>query len=309
MNPKRTPVSFKAYTIPGTTVLLDRLEHFDHQLVPAIEPGYIFRQDLVEEVGYCITSGENCLLVGDTGLGKSSLVVQLAAHLNRPLRRMNLHGESDTTVLLGRDYPGINSDGTRCMEYREGPLVEAVRRGYWFLIDEIDAALQPVLFVLQQLLEDGGKLVIEDTQGTVVTPHPHFRLFATGNSVGIAGQHKLLYSGTMSRMNEATLDRFGVVIHVEQMQEASERDVIKRAVPNLDDDFIAGIIKIANEVRKNLQNDRLTSTFSTRRCIQWARAMMVFHPLRAAKMTILNKLGTEDYKVIEGVVQRFFGES
>jgi len=137
--------------------------------------------------------------------------------------------------------------------------------------------------------------------------HPAFRFFATANTVGVAGRNRLLYSGTMTRMNEATLDRFGCVIHVESMESTLEEKVIAKKVPDLDPDYIKAIVRIANETRKNLQDDRLACTFSTRRCIQWAQAMTRFHPLRAAKVTVLNKLGQDDYKVLEGVIQRFFG--
>jgi len=296
------------HKIPGTEVYLDRVEGLEHPLIPTIDPGYVFRKDLVEEVAFCLQTGANGMLVGDTGSGKSSLVVQLAAQLNRPLRRLNMNGESDTTVLLGRDYPVITADGVKTMEYRWGPLAEAVQQGHWFLVDEIDAAMQPVLFVLQQLLEDGGNLILEDTEATVVPKHSAFRFFATANTVGIASRNQLLYGGTMHRMNEATLDRFGVLIEVGYMEPALEERVIASQIPELDGDFVKAIVRIANETRKNLQDDRLSSTFSTRRCIQWGRAMNLFHPVRAARITVLNKLSPDDYKVMEGVIQRFFGK-
>jgi hypothetical protein len=113
----------------------------------------------------------------------------------------------------------------------------------------------------------------------------------------------------MGRMNEATLDRFGCVIHVEPMEPALEEKVISSKVPDLDIDFVKAIVRIANETRNQLKNEELSCTFSTRRCLQWAEAMTCFHPLRAARMTVLNKLNVDDYKVLEGVVQRYFGAS
>lgn len=301
-------VRVKKHQIPGTTIYLDKVENYQHSLVPKIDPDYVFRQALVEEVAYCLETGQNCMLVGDAGVGKSSLVEQLAAQLNRPLRRVNVHGESDTTLFVGRDYPGFDDNGQRIMAYRRGMLATAVEQGYWFLLDEIDAALQPVLFVAQQVLEDEGKLVLEDVDGTVLQKHPAFRFFATANTVGIAGRNRLLYTGTMQRLNEATIDRFGCIVHVGNVEAEIEKEIISKKVPDLDKDFISAIVRIANETRTNLQDDKLSCTFSTRRCIQWAQAMTRFHPLRAAKMTVLNKLSQDDYTVLEGIVQRFFGD-
>ncbi len=139
--------------------------------------------------------------------------------------------------------------------------------------------------------------------------HPAFRLFATANTVGIAGRNRLLYSGTVQRMNEATLDRFGVVVDVPYMEPEYEKQVIQKKVPECDEDFVDAIVRIAQSMRKDLKDDRLSTTFSTRRCIQWALAMTRFHPMRAAQMTVLNKVNPDDYKVLEGVIQRYFSHS
>lgn len=301
------PDQHRMVTIPGTRMDMPvRAPHPYGDHVPDVDESYSFRKPLVRALMYAIKEGENVMLVGDAGVGKTSLVEQLAAHTNTPLRRVNLHGETDTTLFVGRDKPTM-VDGERTLVYQWGILAEAMSKGWWLLLDEIDAALQPVLFILQQVLEDGGKLLLEDGQGTVVRKHPDFRIFATANSVGIAGRNRLLYSGTMGRMNEATLDRFGVVLHVDPLDEKTEIEVLCAKVPKLDPDFAKAIVKIANDVRGQLQNEQLTCTFSTRRCIHWAKALDEFHPVHAAKMTILNKLNQDDYQVLEGVISRYFG--
>lgn len=302
---QRQPIEAGEVLIPGTTVKM-KSRVGENSLVPRIDPQYFFRQALVEEVDYAVRHGENCLLVGTTGAGKSSLIEQLAAITNTPLRRVNLHGESDTALFVGRDQIKVE-DGQRTIVYQWGILARAMLEGYWLLLDEVDAALQPVLFVLQGVLEDQGKLVLEDGHGTVVRKHPDFRIFATANTVGVAGKDRLLYTGTMSRMNEATLDRFGVVVHVEELGVEEEVGVIKQKVPELDEDFVKAIVRVARDVRSQLSKELLTCTFSTRRCIQWAAAMTRFSPRRSARLTVLNKLGVEDAKVLEGVIQRYFG--
>lgn len=302
---KKPPAGFTQ--VPGTGITLQQCGATSApDLIPETDTNYIFRKAYVEEVAYAIERNQNCMLVGDAGVGKSSLIEQLGALAKRPVRRANLHGESDTTIFVGRDKP-TEVNGVRQMVYERGLLAEAMEEGYWLLLDEIDAALQPVLFVFQQVLEDGGKLILEDGKGTVIRKHPDFRIFATANTVGIASRNRLFYSGTMGRMNEATLDRFGCVIHVEPLEPALEEKVICSKVPDLDEDFVKAIVRIANETRNQLKEEQLSCTFSTRRCLQWAEAMTRFHPLRAAKMTVLNKLNADDYKVLEGVVQRYFG--
>jgi len=304
----RKPVAIKVETviIPGTTVQMERLVGFSHPMIPKVDPTYVFRQDLCEEVGYALKNGTNCLLVGDTGDGKTSLIVQLAAFLNRPCCRINVNGQSDPAILIGRDMPA-EVDGTRMLTYRWGPLAKMMTQPYgWFILDEMDAAQPGVLLVLQQMLERGGKLTLEDAAATVVERAAGFMFFATGNTMGIAGRHRTMYAGT-NRCNEATLDRFDCVIHVTEMDAKLEEEVVAANAPGLDRDFVKAIIRIAKEVRDQLRDDQLSCTFSTRRCIQWAQAMRTFHPLRAARLSVLNKLNAEDCKVLEGVIQRYFG--
>ena len=293
--------------LPETRVMVPLNSGAVHPLVPDLDPNYVFREKYAEEVAYSIKYRQNCLLVGDAGVGKTSLVEQIAARVNHPVRRVNCHGESDTTLFVGRDRP-TEIDGVRQFVYHMGVLAEAMVEGHWLLLDEIDAALQPVLFVLQQVLEDDGKLMLEDGKNTVVRKHPDFRMFATANTVGIASRNRLLYSGTVGRMNEATLDRFGCVVHVEPMEEKLERKILESKLPDLDPDLIKGMVIIANKTRAQLKEEQLSCTFSTRRLLQWGMAMREFMPLHAARLTVLNKLNVDDYKVVEGVIERSFGK-
>lgn len=72
-------------------------------------------------------------------------------------------------------------------------MVEAVRRGYWIVLDELNLAPSEVLEALNRLLDDNRELFIPETQQTI-KPHPNFLLFATQNPPGIYGGRKVLFS-------------------------------------------------------------------------------------------------------------------
>lgn len=57
-------------------------------------------------------------------------------------------------------------------------LVEAIRNGAFVVLDELNLAPSEVLEALNRLLDDNREFFITETQ-TYITPHPHFRLFAT----------------------------------------------------------------------------------------------------------------------------------
>lgn len=73
-----------------------------------------------------------------------------------------------------------------------GVLVEAMRKGYWIILDELNLAPTDVLEALNRVLDDNRELFIPETQ-TVVKAHPGFRLFATQNPPGLYGGRKVSF--------------------------------------------------------------------------------------------------------------------
>lgn len=71
-----------------------------------------------------------------------------------------------------------------------GVLVEAMRKGYWIILDELNLAPTDVLEALNRVLDDNRELFIPETQ-TLVKAHPGFRLFATQNPPGLYGGRKV----------------------------------------------------------------------------------------------------------------------
>ena len=58
--------------------------------------------------------------------------------------------------------PDASSGGK--LVFREGALVEAVRNGYWVILDELNLAPSEVLEALNRLLDDNREVHILETQ-------------------------------------------------------------------------------------------------------------------------------------------------
>lgn len=71
-----------------------------------------------------------------------------------------------------------------------GVLIDAMRKGYWIVLDELNLAPTDVLEALNRLLDDNRELLITETQ-EVVKAHPRFMLFATQNPPGLYGGRKV----------------------------------------------------------------------------------------------------------------------
>lgn len=77
-----------------------------------------------------------------------------------------------------------------CFCFPEGVLIDAMRKGYWIILDELNLAPTDVLEALNRLLDDNRELFIPETQ-EVVKAHPRFMLFATQNPPGLYGGRKV----------------------------------------------------------------------------------------------------------------------
>eukprot|EP01029_Cantina_marsupialis_P012772 TRINITY_DN2822_c0_g1_i4.p1 TRINITY_DN2822_c0_g1~~TRINITY_DN2822_c0_g1_i4.p1 ORF type:complete len:5400 (+),score=2320.53 TRINITY_DN2822_c0_g1_i4:448-16200(+) len=127
------------------------------------------------------------LLQGPTSSGKTSIIEYLAGRLGYKSIRINNHEHTDLQEYMG----SYVSDDQGRLVFEEGALVQAVRNGYWLILDELNLAPSEVLEALNRLLDDNRELFLPETQETI-RPHPNFLLFATQNPPGTyAGRKKL----------------------------------------------------------------------------------------------------------------------
>jgi midasin len=146
------------------------------------------------------------LLEGPVGSGKTLLVQHLAALLGRSqhpfLMRIQLGGHTDSKALIGMyqcsDRPGE-------FVWQAGPLTEAVRKGYWILLEDIDCAPAELISMLLPLIET-GRLAIPG-QGATVKAAPGFQLIATQCSVSLHGQLRHISSSHWSRVLLAAMNK------------------------------------------------------------------------------------------------------
>lgn len=181
-------------------------------LVPRLSP-LVETESLQQNLSIifqCIQAGARPLLEGDTGIGKSAIVMEAARRLGKPIIRFNMSSKVTTTSFFGAPLLRSSSSGTEVV-FQEGPFTEAFRQGYWLLIDEFNLAPEGVLNSLEQALDlgrlsitspvelEGGERFVE------VEQHPQFALFATQNPC--TGHFK----GAREQHSSTLLDRFSPV--------------------------------------------------------------------------------------------------
>lgn len=267
-----------------------------HPDVPMIDESYIFRPDLLSKVLYALITNQRMYLQGDTGSGKTTLIEQVAAHLNYPFLRVNFDSEITRMDLIGRD---VLKDGAS--HFVDGMLPKAMSGPYITCFDEIDFVRPDIAYVMQAALEGNGLRITEDGD-RLVTPDPSFRMFGTGNTVGQGDEHGM-YQGARPQ-SLAFLDRFTVWANVPYLDPDQREDLVKSKVPSLTKENRERLIQYTNEHLELFQSAKVLQPISPRGMLAVARAASVFSLKDALKMTILDRASSDDKSALAGIIDR-----
>ena len=90
------------------------------------------------------------LIQGETSVGKTSLIQYLAHASGNKCLRVNNHEHTDIQEYIGC-YVADSKSGK--LSFHEGVLVEAMRKGYWIILDELNLAPTDVLEALNRVRE------------------------------------------------------------------------------------------------------------------------------------------------------------
>jgi cobaltochelatase CobS len=242
---------------------------------------YVDNKKVVEQVAVSVARGMPVLLIGDTGTGKTSLVRHLAYNTKNAFVRVNHNGGTSVEDIVGRFT--INENGHT--EWVDGVLIEAMKNGYWFHCDEINAASPEINFVYHSLLDDDGKVVLVEKGHEVVVPHPNFRFFAAMNPPAD-------YAGT-KELNKALMSRFSVV-NVDFASPKIEAEIVA-ARTGVDVDVAKNMVEFAGQIRASHAKGTISFVLSTRDLIMWAEMFKVYgRYTQSAETAVLNKVTDPD---------------
>lgn len=264
------------------------------------DPDYWFDPVLLKKLlrwVYGESARRNIMLIGDAGVGKSSVVVELAGRLNIPIFQMACSGKTRFQHLVGsRELVGGET------KWVDGPLTRAMREGGILLMDEVTRLDAGEQMNMAAVLDARSSLTIPDT-GEVVKPHSRFRVAATGNSGGF-GDDSGAYVGEKPS-SFAFLDRFQK-IRVTPMLYDVEFGLLKKK-SGLPDEIITLMLRLAKEVRNSFVSagGGLSVTISPRSMQVWAmeasgyQKLGIKDPVWEALMdTVLNGAPEDNIKTI-----------
>ena len=281
-----------------------------NEYVPDHDENYIFDRDTTLAILMGFKHNRRVMVQGYHGTGKSTHIEQVASRLNWPLVRVNLDSHVSRIDLVGKDAI-VLKDGKQITEFREGLLPWSLQRPMALVFDEYDAGRPDVMFVIQRVLEVDGKLTLLD-QNKVIRPNPHFRLFATANTVGL-GDTTGLYHGTQ-HIHHGQRDRWSVVCTLNYLPRAVEAQIVLAKLPGYQTEAgrktVESMVALADLTRKGFMAGDISTVMSPRTVLTWAEnaGYLAGNVGLGFQLSFLNKCDELERPVIAEYFQRAFGE-
>lgn len=274
------------------------------------------------------------ILEGEAGVGKNVSVSVLAEAANYPMVRVNFGAGTTYGSLVGRYAPAdeksteeetidrseavlntaqrmFESNQNMSMDkavelaskaipegssfrWIDGILTKAVKHGWMFVADEINAADDSALMPLNGLTEErSGRYLTVEEKSEVIEPHPRFRFIATQNPED--------YSGVGS-LNDAFQSR-AYVIEYDYLPKDAELAILKERtniVAQEGEEAAENLIKFANDIRRQEQSgNNYITKISTRTCMKAAKLTEIMDMEGAIRTAFLGEAYMEDEDAIK----------
>jgi MoxR-like ATPase len=245
---------------------------------PAILGGFVGWQ--AESLADALASGDNILLAGPTGTGKTFALHQVVQNMDSFL--VTIEGKEGLTDLdfIGAILP--QEDGSR--RWIDGPLLRAMRQArlepVLLFLDEVNRIPRVHLNILLGLMNpksgqacrqmgmdvdnEGPFYIVEApmTSEIVACPAARLRIVAAGNF----GRAYQVYD-----LDPAVRRRFDTVIEFDYLEYRDELALVRREAPDLGARAAEALVKLAQETRRLLSNGEMPGCVDTASLLNWAK--------------------------------------
>lgn len=249
-------------------------------------------------------------LYGETGTGKTELLLYIADRLNEPV-----YIEKITTGMRGEQFEGgyelqVDEQGNVVTKKRFSQAAQAYDSagiGGLCLLDEIDKANDDLSTTLHLFLE--GKPWTLSSFSQTLHKHPLCRIAATANTTGEGGNERYI---TSNKLDAAVRNRLGWV-KTDYPDVSRELEILEVKYPNLPFNLRMSMVNTALNLRKALYDPNtdveggINCPFSTRTLVLWGYYLMMYGlertPYESLEFCFLGSVDKEDLPDVKAILQ------
>lgn len=201
--------------------------------------GIVGRREELLRMMIAVRSGKHILLEGPVGVGKTLLARSIAEHLSRDFVRVDGDERLNETKLIGYwDPPLVLKRGYVEEAFIFGPLTKAAVSGSILFINELNRLPESAQNALLPVMDEG---LIHIPHLGVIRAKEGFLIIATQNPEEDVG---------VLRLSEALKDRF-VLVKLDYPRREEEIEIVKKHVPDADDETAEISVDIVRSTRKH----------------------------------------------------------
>ena len=247
--------------------------------------GYLSPEEyLLEDVLIAVSLKKPVLLKGPTGAGKTKLAETISEFFSQPIQSINCSVDLDAEALLGFKTI-ITKGGLSEIDFVDGPVVEAMKKGHILYIDEINMAKSETLPILHSVL-DYRRMLTNPFTGEVIRAHPDFSVISAINEG---------YIGT-TPMNEALKNRF-VTFSIPYISGEHLEKLWQEMFPTAPKDLHILMLNLAKDLMEQVEQGMLSEEAASIRSLLYATELALYmEPIRAITYAIAEKLEDDQEK-------------
>ncbi|TPX69344.1 hypothetical protein SpCBS45565_g02584 [Spizellomyces sp. 'palustris'] len=230
---------------------------------------------VMREIAVDFVLGEHLLLIGNQGVGKNKLTDRVLELIGRPREYVQLH--RDTTVQSLTVQPVVENG---VIEYKDSPLVRAVKKGRVLIVDEADKAPVYITSILKSLAETGEMPL---TDGRRIRPAPQDeRLIDPSRDIIMHPEFRIIVLANRPGYPFLGNDFFGAIGEVfschavENPDPASELSLLRQAAPAVDPEVLQQLVLAFGDLRQAFDDGLVGYPYSLRELMNIVKHMQAF---------------------------------
>lgn len=242
-----------------------------------------------------LAMGKNVLLKGPTGSGKTKFGEALSYIFHHPMFSVNCSVDLDAESLLGFKTLTYKEDRQE-IEFVPGPVINAMDKGTFLYIDEINMAMPETLPLINGILDYRRKITNPFTN-EVITAEKGFNVIAAINEG---------YIGTVP-LNEALKNRF-IVIDVPYIQGEQLMQLIQSNTRLENKSLVESFVTLSGDLIEAVGQGKLSEdAASIRALLDACDLSTMIPPKRAILRAIVDKLDEEREKeFVKSIAETLF---
>ncbi|MET1014923.1 MAG: AAA family ATPase, partial [Paenisporosarcina sp.] len=221
---------------------------------------------------------------GPSGSGKTKIAETISYEFNQPMHSINCSVDLDAEALIGYKTL-VQQNGNTQIEFVEGPVVKAMKKGHILYIDEINMAKPETLPILHSVL-DHRRMLTNPFTGEVIVANKDFTVIAAINEG---------YIGT-SPLNEALKNRF-ISFLIPYLTGQPLKELFEREFPSAASKLITSMLNLSEDIFIQAKNGLLSEEAASIRSLLDATELAQYmDPKRAIQYAIAEKMEDETEK-------------